>query len=95
MGSKILNSMGIKTSLTKNSIKIYGNPNHIVPKNILVSNFLKDHRVCMMSVVAALTFKTEGDWIIKDLRLYKNIFSLVFKNNKKIHVIYIIKPSKF
>ena len=92
MGSKILNSMGIKTSLTKNSIKIYGNPNHIVPKNILVSNFLKDHRVFMMSTIAALTFKSEGRLDYKRFRLYKNIFSLVFKNNKKIHVIYIIKP---
>ena len=83
MGSKILNSMGIKTSLTKNSIKIYGNPNHIVPKNILVSNFLKDHRVCMMSVVAALTFKTEGDWIIKDLDSIKTSFPSFLKTIKK------------
>ena len=32
-GSKILNKMGIKTILTKKSLKIYGNPNLKIEKN--------------------------------------------------------------
>tara|TARA_B100001057_G_scaffold32011_1_gene29080 strand:+ start:2980 stop:4305 length:1326 start_codon:yes stop_codon:yes gene_type:complete len=63
-GSKILNKMGVKTVLTKDSIKIYGNPNLIIKKNIVIKNFLKDHRIFMSSVVAALTFG--GKWKIHD-----------------------------
>ena len=63
-GSKILNKMGIKTVLTSNSIKIFGNPSLKINKNIIIKEFLKDHRVFMVSVVAALTFG--GKWKIFD-----------------------------
>ena len=63
-GAKILNKMGIKTVLTKNNIKIFGNPNLKVTKKIVIKNFLKDHRVFMTSVIAALTFG--GKWNISD-----------------------------
>ncbi len=63
-GSKILNNMGIKNILTEDSIKIYGNPNLKVKKKIIIKNFLKDHRVFMTSVVAALTFG--GKWKVFD-----------------------------
>ena len=63
-GSKILNKMGIKTKLTKDSIKIYGNPKLKLNKNVVVKNFLKDHRVFMSSVIAALAFG--GNWKIYD-----------------------------
>ena len=63
-GSKILNKMGIRTVLTKDSLKIYGNPNLKINKNIIIKGFLKDHRVFMASVVAALTFG--GNWKIFD-----------------------------
>ena len=63
-GSKILNMMGIKTDLTKDSIKIYGQPNLEIKKLITVKNYLKDHRVFMMSTIAALTFG--GEWKIYD-----------------------------
>ena len=63
-GSKILNYMGIKTALTKNSIKIYGNPNLKVDRKIIIKNYLKDHRVFMTSVIAALSFG--GNWTISD-----------------------------
>ena len=47
-GAKILNKMGIKTELTNETIKIYGNPNlDLKNKKILINNFLKDHRVFM------------------------------------------------
>ena len=61
-GSKILNMMGIKTDLTKDSIKIYGQPNLEIKKPITIKNYLKDHRVFMMSTIAALTFG--GKWKI-------------------------------
>ncbi len=82
LGSKILNSMGIKTSLSQNSIRIYGKPDHVVPKNVLVHKFLKDHRVFMMSTIAALTFKSEGNWIIKDLDSVKTSFPSFLKRIK-------------
>jgi 3-phosphoshikimate 1-carboxyvinyltransferase len=63
-GAKILNLMGIKTITTKNSIKIYGNPNLKINKKIVIKNYLKDHRVFMTSVIAALSFG--GDWEIHD-----------------------------
>jgi len=63
-GSKILNMMGIKTKLTKDSIKIYGQPNLKIIKPIIIKDYLKDHRVFMMSTVAALTFG--GQWRIHD-----------------------------
>ena len=64
LGSKILNMMGIKTKLTKDSIKIYGQPNLEITKTITIKNYLKDHRVFMMSTIAALTFG--GQWKIHD-----------------------------
>ena len=61
-GSKILDKMGIKNVLTDKSIKIYGNPNLVIKKKIVIKNFLKDHRVFMTATVAALVFG--GDWSI-------------------------------
>ncbi len=63
-GSKILNKIGIKNVVTRNSIKIYGDPNLRVNKKIIIKNFLKDHRVFMTSVIAALSFG--GEWQIFD-----------------------------
>ena len=63
-GAKILNMMGVKTKLTKDSIKIYGNPNLKIKKLITIKNYLKDHRVFMMSTIAALT--CGGEWKIHD-----------------------------
>ena len=63
-GSKILNKIGIKNKVTKDSIKIYGNPSLKINKKIVIKKFLKDHRVFMTSVVAALTFG--GKWSIFD-----------------------------
>ena len=63
-GAKILNMMGIKTKLTKSSIKIFGNPSLILKKKIKIKDFLKDHRIFMTAVVAALSFG--GSWEIHD-----------------------------
>ena len=78
MGGKILNKMGIKTILTNNSIKIYGNPKLKIDKKIIIKNYLKDHRVFMTSVIAALSFG--GNWKIYD----KNCFQTSFPNFLKI-----------
>ena len=61
-GSKILNKLGIKNIITKDTIKIFGNPQVNVNKKIVIKNYLKDHRVFMTSVIAALTFG--GSWKI-------------------------------
>ncbi len=64
IGSEILNKMGIKTKLKKDSIKIYGNPHLEIKKKIVIKNYLKDHRIFMTSVIAGLTFG--GEWYIHD-----------------------------
>ena len=61
-GSIILNKIGIKNIITKDSIKIYGNPNLKINKKIIIKKFLKDHRVFMTSVIASLAFG--GEWKI-------------------------------
>tara|TARA_B100000900_G_scaffold408055_1_gene421712 strand:- start:596 stop:1915 length:1320 start_codon:yes stop_codon:yes gene_type:complete len=71
-GKKILNKMGIKTITTKDSIKIYGNPNLIINKKITIKNYLKDHRVFMTSVIAALSFG--GKWEIHNKDSIKTSF---------------------
>ena len=71
-GKIILSKMGIKTITTKDSIKIYGNPNLDIKKKIIIKNYLKDHRVFMTSVVAALSFG--GQWHIYDKDSIKTSF---------------------
>ena len=62
--AKILNILGIKNVLTNNSIKIYGEPNLRIDKKIIIKNYLKDHRIFMTCVIAALSFG--GEWHIHD-----------------------------
>jgi 3-phosphoshikimate 1-carboxyvinyltransferase len=71
-GSKILSKMGVKNILSKDSIKIYGNPNLKINKKIIIKDFLKDHRVFMTCSVAALCFG--GDWKIYDKVSIKTSF---------------------
>ena len=79
-GSVILNKMGIKTKVTNNNIKIYGNPNLNIQKKIVIKNFLKDHRVFMTSVIAALTFG--GEWKIFDKESINTSFPSFLKKVK-------------
>jgi 3-phosphoshikimate 1-carboxyvinyltransferase len=76
-GSKILKLIGIKTVTKKDSIKIYGNPNLKIDKNIIIKNYLKDHRVFMTSVIAALVFG--GKWTIHDKDSIKTSFPSFLK----------------
>ena len=67
------------TSLFKknNSIRIFGNPNLKVNKKIKIQKYLKDHRVFMTSVIAALSFG--GEWHIHDKDAIKTSFPSFLK----------------
>ena len=82
LGSKILNMMGIKTKLTKDSIKIYGQPDLEIKKLIIIKDYLKDHRIFMMSTIAALT--CGGNWEIYDRDSINTSFPSFLKIIKKI-----------
>ncbi len=82
LGSKLLNQLGIKTKLTKDSIKIFGNPAINLRKTIKIENYYKDHRIFMTSVIAALTFG--GKWKINDIDSYKSSFPSFLKILKKL-----------
>ncbi len=87
----ILNKIGVKSITTNDSIKIYGNPNLKLKKKIIIKNYLKDHRVFMTSVVAALSFG--GNWQIHDKNSFKTSFpnflniinDLKYNDKKKKH----------
>ena len=81
-GSKILKLMGVKVIATKNTIKIFGNPNLEVKKKIIIKNYLKDHRVFMTSAIAALTFG--GEWHIHDKDSIKTSFPTFLKTINKL-----------
>ena len=82
LGSKLLNKLGIKTKLTKDSIKIFGNPDINFKRNVNVKNYFKDHRIFMTSVVAAYTFG--GKWKINDADSYKSSFPSFLNIIKKL-----------
>jgi len=84
-GEYILNNMGIKTITTKDSIKIFGNPNLKINNKIIIKNYLKDHRVFMASVIAALSFG--GKWTIHDKDSIKTSFPSFLKTINKISYI--------
>ncbi len=71
-GEYILNQMGIKTISTNDSIKIFGNPELKIKKKIIIKNYLKDHRVFMTSIIAALSFG--GEWEVHDKDSIKTSF---------------------
>ena len=81
-GSKILKMMGIKVITTKNSIKIFGDPQLEINKKIIIQNYLKDHRVFMTSVIAALSFG--GEWHIHDKDAIQTSFPSFLKIVNKL-----------
>ena len=74
---KFLKMIGVKVSRKNNNIKIYGNPNLDLKGNYVMKHFRKDHRVFMMSCVAALTFG--GTWKIHDKDSINTSFPEFFK----------------
>ena len=77
---KILRNLGVRTITTNDSIKIYGNPNLNlkIDKKITIKSYLKDHRVFMTSLIAALSFG--GKWTVHD----KDSINTSFPNFLKI-----------
>jgi len=61
---KFLRMIGIKVVRNIDDIKIYGKPKIDLKRNYHIKNFLKDHRIFMMSCIAALTLG--GNWKIND-----------------------------
>ncbi len=83
LASKILKMMGVRNILTKDSIKIFGNPKLIIKRKIVIKNFYKDHRIFMTSVIAALTFG--GRWIIHNKESIKTSFPSFLKIIKNLN----------
>ena len=86
IGASFLRSIGIKVDEKFDSLKIYGNPNLKIKKQVIIKNFLKDHRVFMMSCVAALTLG--GNFKIYDKKSinssFPNFLNLLKKLGAKI-----------
>ena len=83
LASKILKMMGVRNVLTKDSIKIFGNPKLIINRKIVIKNFNKDHRIFMTSVIAALTFG--GRWIIHNKESINTSFPSFLKIIKNLN----------
>ena len=79
---KFLKQIGVKYSRKSDNIKIYGNPNLKLNGEYFIKNFRKDHRVFMMSCIAALTFG--GKWKIDDKDSINTSFPIFLKLLKKL-----------
>ena len=78
----VLKNIGIKVERKKDNIRVFGNPNLEINKNIHIKNFLKDHRVFMMSCIAALSFG--GNWRIDDKDSINTSFPIFLNLLKKL-----------
>ena len=77
-GIKILRMMNVKVIKVKNhGIKIWGNKLFPTKKKFVIKNYLKDHRIFMLSAVAALTLG--GNWKIYDTDSFKTSFPTFLK----------------
>ena len=82
-GIKILRMIGVKVSKIKNhGVKIWGNENLELKKKYVIKNYLKDHRVFMVSTIAALTLG--GKWSIHDPDSFKTSFPSFLKILKSL-----------
>ena len=82
LASKILKKMGVKNIISKDSFKIFGNPNLSINKEILINNYCKDHRIFMTSVIASLCFG--GKWVINDRDSHKSSFPSFLRILRKL-----------
>ena len=75
--------LGVKVKKIKNNgIKIWGNPNLQLKKSYEIKNYLKDHRIFMVSTIAALTLG--GKWQIHDSNSFKTSFPNFLKILKSL-----------
>ena len=65
-------------------MKIYGKPDLELKGNYIIKNFRKDHRIFMMSCVAALTLG--GNWKLFDKDSINSSFPDFFNVLKKLGV---------
>ncbi len=79
-----LRMIGVKVIREKNDVKIFGNPNLKLNGNYRVKNFLKDHRVFMMTCVAALSLIHKGSVVINDKDSIKTSFPSFLKLLKSL-----------
>ena len=77
--------MGVKTITTEDPIKIFGNPDLKVNKNITIKNYLKDHRVFMTSVIAALVLGEIGNYTTRVLLTHLFLIFKNYRSNKNKH----------
>ena len=70
--------IGVKVKSTSDSLKIFGIPELETKKNYIIKNFMKDHRIFMLSCVTALVLG--GKWKIHN----KNSINSSFPNFLKI-----------
>ena len=78
--------IGVRVIKTKDyGIKIWGEKNLSLNKRYVIKNFLKDHRVFMVSAIAALTLG--GNWKIYDPDSYKTSFPSFLKILKDLGAI--------
>ena len=80
--SKFLTMIGIKNHCTPSSIKIKGNPNLQLNGNYVMKDYLKDHRVFMMTTIAALTLG--GNWKIYNPQSANTSFPSFLRLIKKL-----------
>ena len=79
----ILKKMGVKVKKTKNyGLKIWGNPKLELKRKIIIKDYLKDHRIFMATVIAALSFG--GNWKIYDPDSIQTSFPSFLKIIKKL-----------
>ena len=77
-----LKMLGVKVERKKDDLKIFGNPRLKLTKNIHIKNYLKDHRIFMMSCIAALSFG--GNWKIDDKDSINTSFPIFLKLLKQL-----------
>ena len=77
-----LKKIGIKVTRNNDDIKIYGNSKLELSGKFIINNFKKDHRVFMMSCIAALTLG--GKWKIYDKDSINSSFPKFLKLIKKL-----------
>ncbi len=82
LSSKFLKMMGVKNQVNKNSIMIKGNPNLSLSKHFTIKNFMKDHRIFMLSCIAA--FALGGKWKIYDKDSINTSFPKFLSTLKKL-----------
>ena len=82
-GIKILKMMNIKIKkINNNGLKIWGQPNLRLKKNFIIKDYLKDHRIFMMSTIAALSLG--GNWKIHNPDSFKTSFPRFLKILKSL-----------